>query len=196
MMDQELDKIKDEINTVKINTTAAHEHIGKIERFIQMIKEHSRAMVSDLPYSVLPQQVVIHLVYFAMLWLNSLPADKGVSEIYSLRKIASAVSLASPSTALHPLALTSRLLTTRQSQIPCVSALSHEYSLAPRGIIRGPTRSLTSILVWLRNLTQSPSYPCQTGLSRWLMIRANVTQRRTQTFPHISKLQETTLQLG
>ncbi len=82
-MDQELDKI----NMVEINTTAACKHIGKIELFIQMIKERRRALVSDLPYSVLPQQVIIHLVYFAMLWLNSLPVATGVSEIYSPRTI-------------------------------------------------------------------------------------------------------------
>jgi hypothetical protein len=54
MVDQEFDKIEDEINMVEINTTAACEHIGKIERFIQTIKECSRALVSDLPYCVLP----------------------------------------------------------------------------------------------------------------------------------------------
>jgi hypothetical protein len=71
MMDQEFNKIKDEIKMVEINTTTACRHVGKIERFIQTIKEHSWALVSDLPCSVLPRQVVIHLVYFAMLWLNS-----------------------------------------------------------------------------------------------------------------------------
>ncbi len=87
MMDQKFNKIKDEINMVKMNTTAARKHVGKIERFIQTIKEHSWALVSDLSYSALPQQVAIHLVYFAMLWLNSLPVAVGVSEIYSLHEI-------------------------------------------------------------------------------------------------------------
>jgi hypothetical protein len=72
---------------VELNITAACKYIGKFELFIQMIKECSLALVSDLPYSVLPRQVVIHLVYFAVLWLNSLPAAVGVSEIYSPRKI-------------------------------------------------------------------------------------------------------------
>ncbi len=34
MMDQECDKIKDEIKMVEINTTPACKHVGKIERFI------------------------------------------------------------------------------------------------------------------------------------------------------------------
>ncbi len=72
---------------VEINTTAAREHVGKIERFIRTIKERSRALMSDLPYMPLPRQVVIHLVYFAVLWLNSLPVAAGVSDKYSPREI-------------------------------------------------------------------------------------------------------------
>ncbi len=47
---------------VEINTTAAHEHVGEIERYIQTIKERSCALVLDLPYTMLPHQVIIHLV--------------------------------------------------------------------------------------------------------------------------------------
>jgi hypothetical protein len=83
MMDQEFDKVKDACNMVEINTTAVREHIGEIECFIRTIKECSRALMSDLPYTPLPRQVVIHLVYFAVLWLNSLPAAAGVSDKYS-----------------------------------------------------------------------------------------------------------------
>jgi hypothetical protein len=86
-MDQEFDKVKEKIDLVEINTTAAREHIGEIKQFIRTIKEWSRALVLDLPYTTLPQQVIIHLVYFAVLWLNSLPAAAGVSEQYSPCKI-------------------------------------------------------------------------------------------------------------
>ncbi len=87
MTDQEFNKVEDKIGLVEINTTTAHEHVGEIERFIHTIKERSRALVLDLPYTTLPRQVVIHLVYFAVLWLNSLPAAAGVSERNSLREI-------------------------------------------------------------------------------------------------------------
>ncbi len=83
MMDQEFDKVKDACNMLEINTTVAREHVGKIEHFIRTIKERSRALVSDLPYTPLPCQVIIHLVYFAVLWLDSLPAAAGVSDKYS-----------------------------------------------------------------------------------------------------------------
>jgi hypothetical protein len=72
---------------VEINTTAARKHVGKIEPFIRTIKERSSALMSDLPYTPLPRQVVIHLVYFAVLWLNSLQAAAGVSDKYSPREI-------------------------------------------------------------------------------------------------------------
>jgi hypothetical protein len=38
MMDQEFDKVEDACNMVEINTTAAREHVGEIERFIRTIK--------------------------------------------------------------------------------------------------------------------------------------------------------------
>ena len=38
-MDQEFDKVEDEVGSVEINTTAAREHVGKIERMIIVIKE-------------------------------------------------------------------------------------------------------------------------------------------------------------
>jgi hypothetical protein len=87
MMDQEFYKVEGAWDMVEINTTAAREHVGKIERFIRTIKECSRALVLDLPFMPLPRQVVIHLIYFAVLWLNSLPAAAGVSDKYSPREI-------------------------------------------------------------------------------------------------------------
>jgi hypothetical protein len=87
MMDQEFDKVEDACEMVEINTTAAREHVGEIEHFIRTIKECSRALVSDLPYTTLPRQVVIHIIYFAVLWLNSLPAAARVSDKYSPREI-------------------------------------------------------------------------------------------------------------
>ncbi len=130
MMDQEFDKVEDACNMVKINTTAAHEHIGKIERFICTIKERSRALVSDIPYTPLPCQVVIHLVYFAVLWLNSLPAAAGVSDKYSPWEIVLGRELDFKKTSKPPSAPTSKPTTIRPSQIQCAPERSREYSLA------------------------------------------------------------------
>ena len=83
MMDQEFDKIEDICDKVEINTTAARKHVGEIKQYIRTIKERSCAIMSDLPYTILLRQVTIHLIYFAILWLNSLPASTGVSDKYS-----------------------------------------------------------------------------------------------------------------
>jgi hypothetical protein len=85
MMDWNFDKIEDETDMVEINTTAARGHVGKLELFIRTIKEQSQALMSDLPFEVLPCQVIIHQESFVVLWLNSLPVAAGVSEQYSCR---------------------------------------------------------------------------------------------------------------
>jgi hypothetical protein len=80
-------KLADEFNFVEINTTAAREHVGEIERSHRTLKERARCVVSDLPYTVLPMQMVIHLVYFVVLWLNAFPNKQGISENLSPREI-------------------------------------------------------------------------------------------------------------
>jgi hypothetical protein len=87
MIDQEFDKVEDANEMVEINTTAASEHVGEIKWYICAAKERSRALLLDLSFTLLPRQVIIHLVYIAVLWLNSLPAAAGVSKKYPPCKI-------------------------------------------------------------------------------------------------------------
>ena len=86
-MEQEFDKIVDEVPKLEINTTAAREHVGHIERTIHAVKELICAVVSYLPYVVLPKPMVINLVYFAFLWLNNKPNTFGISQVHSPREI-------------------------------------------------------------------------------------------------------------
>ena len=87
LMDQEFDKIVDEILLAEVNTTAAREHVAEIERAIRVIKERCRGILSTLPFKYLPRRVLIHLVYFAILWLNASPVKNGISEEFSPREI-------------------------------------------------------------------------------------------------------------
>ena len=48
MMDMEFEKIKDEFDTVVVNTTGAREHVGEIERLVKFIKERARCVILDL----------------------------------------------------------------------------------------------------------------------------------------------------
>ena len=62
MMDQEFANLESYFDLVEINTTVAHKHDGEIEQSIRTIKERARAISTVLPFSVLPKQIVIHLV--------------------------------------------------------------------------------------------------------------------------------------
>ena len=86
-MDQEFGNIDDNMDLVLVNITAAREHVTEIERGIHTVKESCCYTMSLLPNNVIPKQVVIHLVYFAILWINSASADNGTSDKFSPCKI-------------------------------------------------------------------------------------------------------------
>ncbi len=56
--------LKDLLPNVALNTTAAREHVGKIERKIRVIKERARGTINTLPYKKLPRVMVIELLHF------------------------------------------------------------------------------------------------------------------------------------
>ncbi len=80
LMDMEFEKLKDVLPNIMINTMAAREHVGEIERKIQVIKERVRGTMATLPYLTLPKIMIIKLMHFCVLWLNSFPVISGVSE--------------------------------------------------------------------------------------------------------------------
>ncbi len=49
----------------------------------------ARGMISTLPYKMLPKLVIIELLHFCIMWMNSFPVKSGVSEKYSPRKLVS-----------------------------------------------------------------------------------------------------------
>jgi hypothetical protein len=49
-MDMEFKKLEGETTEVIVNTTAAREHVGDIERCIRSIRDRCRSIVSELPY--------------------------------------------------------------------------------------------------------------------------------------------------
>ena len=84
LMDMEFDSTKDELmGKTVVDTSAAKEHVSKIERCIHTIKERCRAMASDLPFNCLHKTIVINLIYFCILWLNAFPVKNRVSQEFS-----------------------------------------------------------------------------------------------------------------
>jgi hypothetical protein len=88
LMDMEFECLQEAIDYLLINCTAAREHVTDIERSIRTVKERSRSVVSELPYAdCMPDQMVIHLMYFVCMWINAFPSENGVSTQYSPREI-------------------------------------------------------------------------------------------------------------
>ena len=88
LMDMEFEKLVNEMDEVVINTTAAREHVGDVERCIRTIKGQARSVSSELPYkSCMPNLIIIHLLKFVTMWINALPSGSGVSTVLSPREI-------------------------------------------------------------------------------------------------------------
>ena len=89
-MDMEFEKVKSEMDSVEINTTAAREHVGEIERGIRTLKERCRCVLAglrDLGLLYFHKWVVVHCLYHVTKMINSFPAKKGISAAWSPREI-------------------------------------------------------------------------------------------------------------
>jgi hypothetical protein len=89
LMDMVFEKLKDKLPNIILNTTAAQEHVGEIERKIKVVKERARCMTSVLLYNLLTKLMIIELMHFCVMWMNSFPVKSGMSEKWSPREIVS-----------------------------------------------------------------------------------------------------------
>ena len=82
MMDMEFEKFKPLMPHVALNTTATQEHIREIEQKIRIrvIKERARGMFNTLPYKKLTRIMVIELLHFCVMLMNSFLMKLGISE--------------------------------------------------------------------------------------------------------------------
>jgi hypothetical protein len=89
MMDVEFEKLRTLLPHVALNTTAAREHVGEIERKIRVVKERARGTFNTLPYKKLPKMMVVELLHFCVMWMNSFPVKSGISKKWSPRELVS-----------------------------------------------------------------------------------------------------------
>ncbi|KAI2499082.1 Reverse transcriptase (RNA-dependent DNA polymerase) [Fragilaria crotonensis] len=91
LMDGEFDVegYRGDLSTIGItlNAVAANEHVPEIERHIRVIKERARSVVNMLPFEVIPARMIVELIYYCCFWLNSFPANGGISDTLSPRAI-------------------------------------------------------------------------------------------------------------
>ena len=66
-MDRDFEAVKKLCPLLEINTPVAREHVGEIERRIQVVKERTRAISSEFPFRFKPILVPIHVVYNVIL---------------------------------------------------------------------------------------------------------------------------------
>ncbi len=79
LMDMEFKKLRDKLSNVILNTMAVQEHMGEIKRKIQVVKERARSTISILSYKLLPKLMIIELMHFCVMWMNSFPVKLGIS---------------------------------------------------------------------------------------------------------------------
>jgi hypothetical protein len=89
LMDMEFEKLRTMMPHVALNTTAAREHDGEVEQKIRVIKERARGTFNTLPNKKLPKLMVIELLHFCIMWINSFPVKSGISEKWSRRELVS-----------------------------------------------------------------------------------------------------------
>jgi hypothetical protein len=87
-MDNEFEPLKKKLlGKLVVNTTAADEHVGEIERKIQHVKTRARSLKASLPFKKLPNAVIKAMIYNVTMWMNALVSKQGVSDIYSPREL-------------------------------------------------------------------------------------------------------------
>ena len=72
--DMKFGKTLDELlDRTVVNTSAAMEHVTKIECQSSTTKEHCCAIVSTLSFEVIPKLIVTNILFSDVLWLDTLP---------------------------------------------------------------------------------------------------------------------------
>ena len=90
LMYMEFEKVKDKVGLTEVNTTAAREHVAKIERKNRLEKQRTWRSTSDMTdcgIKYLHTKIVINMVYNICLWLNELPLKSGLYMEYFPREI-------------------------------------------------------------------------------------------------------------
>ena len=62
-MDTEFVAVKEHVPFLQVNTTAAKEHVDKIECEIRTIKEQTRCISGEFSFQIIPTMVLTYTVY-------------------------------------------------------------------------------------------------------------------------------------
>ncbi len=84
LMDGEFEKVKNCMQNIECNTTAAKEHVSEAERAIRRFKEWVQGLIMTLPFKDIPRWMKIKFIYFVVLLLNVFPVKNGILAMSSL----------------------------------------------------------------------------------------------------------------
>ena len=85
LMDGKFGLLHDELNqaSINLNIAVANKHVLQIEQQIRVIKERVQATCHSLPFKMMPQLMLIKMVYNVVKWINAFPPKGGISEFLS-----------------------------------------------------------------------------------------------------------------
>ena len=86
-MEMGFEKVRDKLEIIEVNRTAAREHVPEIERQIRLIRERVRCTTIYFPFDPIPRLVLIHVVYTCVMWINAIPRKAGAVQGIPPRKI-------------------------------------------------------------------------------------------------------------
>ena len=81
--DNEFDSIKNDHPEFNLNILASNDHVGDIERANRTLKERTRTLLNDLPYSQYPKSMVVGCTVYTTKILNDLSCENGLSNTLS-----------------------------------------------------------------------------------------------------------------
>ena len=93
LMDKEFDAVKEYVPFLQINTTAAREHVGEIERELRTVKEQVRCTTGEFPFQSILTMILIYTVYNVCLWLNVFPIRLGITGGFSSREMVTGLAV-------------------------------------------------------------------------------------------------------
>ena len=81
--DMEFKTLENKLLPIKLNVSAADEHVSDVERSIRTIKEGTRTLLHEMPYKYYHKQLVAGCVQSVIKTLNTTPKRGGLSDVLS-----------------------------------------------------------------------------------------------------------------
>ena len=63
---------------VQVKIKVAGKKVGEIEQGIRVVKEQARSVIANLLFTSLHKKIMIHLIYFMVMWFNAFLSTQGI----------------------------------------------------------------------------------------------------------------------